>query len=223
MAVFKYNLNVEGKDYSLAVDDGDDKSWYIIKEESYRPDKDKFVLDKFNEKYPKMKQTKIQTVYNLCSRSSTLNVWLAGINLEYAKSSQVPTFYRDLVEPDVFKETQEELTKINKLESDKAAIELELAKSYKAELKRVVSEYENKVNQIIKTKTIRVLNLKSTDLPIYIQLAIENYTPGKATDSPDKKTFGRELLINYKKMLLQILSKNKDVDIQKIIDDAREK
>lgn len=212
----KFSFN--GNNIEVSSPGTDSKQWKITVESEYRPDRSGFVLNKFKKDFSDINVSSADEVYALCSRSKLLNQWLAGVNSEYACSTAVPQYLKDLVNIDVFGKVKKEIEQISN-ESSKHAEELsKAADDYKNKVARLNKEYEDKV--ISKTKNdpiLRVLTMNTTELPITIQLAIENYTPSKDPGSPTRRDYAREMLINYKQSLIKLINDKKLTSIDDVI------
>jgi len=213
MTIFNFGSN--NVNFSVSIDENID-NWLIVKDEKYRPDRGVFVLEKFKDDFPEIIVDSIDRVYSLCSRSSALNEWLAKVNLSYALIQNEPTFYRDKIEASRYNLVNEELLKNNSILSNKAKEELELAADYRSKMDKIKLKY-SKIEY--KSKEARVISMNTTELPLTLQLAIENYTPA-SDDSPNRRSYARELLINYKLSLLNVIKENPEVNIDIIIKDS---
>jgi len=213
MTIFNFGSN--NVNFSVSIDENID-NWLIVKDEKYRPDRGVFVLEKFKEDFPEINVDNIDKVYSLCSRSAALNEWLAKVNLSYALIQNEPTFYRDKIEASRYNLVSEELLKNNSILSSKAREELELAADYRSKMDKIKIKY-SKIEY--KSKEARVISMNTTELPLTLQLAIENYTPA-SDDSPNRRSYARELLINYKLSLLNVIKENPEVNIDIIIKDS---
>lgn len=216
--IFKFN--VSGNTYVVNEPDSNPENWIIIKEESYRPDKAEFVLNKFRKAYKNIKVRDADQIYSLASRSSQLNEWLAKVNAEYATIEAAPTYFRQYVDADDFSKASNEVARISKVMSDKAKAQAIAASNYQKSLKDIDNEFSSKVTT--EDKVAKVISLNSTQLPLSIQLAIDNYTPAMSS-SPNQKTYARECLINYKVSLLKILKNDPDINIDELININKEK
>lgn len=194
--------------------------WIIIKDEKYRPDKDKFILDQFRKDYPHVPVKDCQQVYNLGSRSSVIAEWLGRNNIQYSLIQETPTYFRDLVGPDSFRSLSNKIQKINKIQVNKAKEEEAAAFEYKNKIKEINKKYNILIEKEKEfNKELKVLTLSTNSLPLTIQLAIDNYVPGDDPTSPDKKSFAREMLIRFKQSLIKIIKDNPSVNIDEIIDE----
>lgn len=206
----------DGYEVDFAVN-VDPTKWLIIADEQYRPDRGAFVMSRFKEDYPNINiGDNISKVYALCSRSAALNEWLAIQNLDYALIQNEPTFYRDTIDPDRFKLVSEELQDSSSRSRNRSSEELAAAVKYKAEMDKIEKKYSSFK---FKIKEARVISMNTTELPLTLQLAIENYTPA-SDDSPNRRSFAREILINYKLGLLKIIKEEPGIDIEKFIKDT---
>lgn len=207
---------------SLEIKDAPEEhsSWITVKNTEYRPDRGGFILGRWNKEFPDFIQEDVNKIYSLASRSAKINQWLAAANASYANSESVPEYLRDVVDVDVFKSSSVKMTKITQKSSEHANNLNRLASTYKDNVARENASYDKFVaEEVGKDKVLKVLLLNSSDLPISIQLAIENWTA--SDDSPSQKDYAREMLINYKIALIEYLNKNKDANIDEIIDAGR--
>lgn len=205
----------------------DAEKWFISKEEAYQPDKDAFIEERFKKDHPIIKGANADTIYALCSRSSTLANWLASVNVEYAQSAALPSFYSDLVTPSDYKVTMEVITGINKVEAERAKELQKAAIAYREAIKTINVEKDAEVKKIRDTAgtiatPLEIILMNTTKLPLTLQLAIENYTP-KDRKAPSRRAYAREVLINYKRTLLDIWVKDKKFNISKAIDELASK
>lgn len=206
--LFKYENG--GREYTVDVDDNPD-SWLIINDELYRPDRSAFILEKFNESFPHIDvKNDAKLIYSLCSRSSSLSEWLAQVNLEYASIQNEPTFYRDYIEPKRYEKVSKELTEYSRKVKLRAEEELKAAEEFRLKMDLINKKYSNIKFTYPES---RVISMNTTELPLTLQLAIENYTP--ADDStPNQRAYARETLINYKLTLIDLInSKDSSFDI----------
>lgn len=218
MNIFSFKVGTTS--YIVDDPDKDPNNWLIIKEESYRPDKPKFIEQKFRKDYPNIKIKNADQVYSLASRSAILNEWLAKVNAEYAVIEGAPTYFRDFVEPKDFDNASKEVLKLSTANAAKAKAQAEAASEYKDKLIQINKEFESKLST--SNNLAKIISLNTTCLPLSIQLAIDNYTPASSS-SPNQKAYSRECLINYKIKLIEALSKDKKLDIDKLITENREK
>lgn len=209
---------IENGDLTMNIEVNTDPDlWLIIQDEKYRPDRGAFILERFIESYPNVNvKGDVTKIYALCSRSAALGEWLAAQNLDYALIQNEPTFYRDIIDQDSYKAVSSELQENSTRGRDRANEELVAARKYKDEMDKIDKKYSKFK---FKLKESRIINMNSTELPLTLQLAIENYTPS-SSDSPNRRAFARELLINYKISLLTAISDDPSIDIEALIRDS---
>lgn len=215
-----FSFSVGTNVYTVEEPDVDLNKWLVIAEEKYRPDKGKFVLEEFKKVYPSIKVSDVDQVYKLASRSANLNEWLAKTNIKYAVIEGAPTYFREFIDPTDFDNASKEVLKISSSLAEKAKEQATAAANYKNALAEIDKKYEKKLNT--SDKFAKILSLNTTKLPLSIQLAIENYTPATSS-SPNMKAFARECLVSYKIELIKALSKDKNIDLDKLIEDNMEK
>lgn len=215
---------------TLLVDEinvNDPNSWKTVQQENYRPDRDDFILKSFKEKFPRHANAvnSIETVNNLASRSKLINNWLVSAGTEYVLEVQAPQYLKEIVEPSEYKEASEVLAELNKLSTKRSLEEQLVAKEYKDKLCKIADKYDKLTESTKKDNIVRILSLNSTSLPITLQLMIENYSPSVTSSSPDKKTYAREVLTNFKISLLKYFTRkeNKDVNITEFLTEISEK
>lgn len=73
------------------------------------------------------------------------------------------------------------------------------------------------------TPYARVISMNTTELPLTLQLAIENFTPANDVNSPNKKAYARELLIRYKLELIKMIKNDPSININLVIESMQEK
>lgn len=216
--IFKFNIGTNV--YNVDGPDTNSEKWLVVAEEKYRPDKQKFIYDKFIKEYPSIKVRDAEQVYALASRSAKLNEWLAIANAEYATIEASPTYYRQYIDASDFESASIEVSNMSKAQAAKAKEQAIAATNYRNALAEIDMKYEKSLNT--SNKYAKVLALNTTSLPLSIQLIIDNYTPATSS-SPNVRAFARECLVSYKIALLSVIKQNKDVDIDKLIEINKEK
>lgn len=221
MSTKSFSMELDGSVFTVDNNDINYEDWTVIKQESYKLSKSELVLSKFKKDFSAFQIDDYEMLTRVCSRSKKLTEWLINANLIFSDEAQLPIFLKDIVEPKQFSNLQSDLTRINKVISDYSIKKRELADKYKNDLRKLDVEEENAVDKIKeKDKLLTVLSLNSTCLPLTLQLQIEKYVPKDIENMQEsREMYGRESLIQYKKMLCKIVMEVKDVDIKKIIDD----
>lgn len=200
--------------------------WKTTQTEDYQPDRELFVYNAFIRDYPDLplprdQEAAIITIYSLCSRSSALGSWLKNINSSYAAEAVLPRYIEGIVSPETFSKAQKTLTQISKIQADKSRRELLANEKYKKEMADIEKNFENETSKLTGDKIIRILNVKSTELPLTLQLAIENFTPSEDANAPDRRTYAREVLLRYRISLFQYLQRNPSANIAEVIEGMR--
>lgn len=202
----------------------DPKQWRVIKSESYLPDKNQFIVNCWSRDYSEFETPDADTIYRLCSRSTNLNDWLKRVNLQYVISEAPPDYLKDLIDPSEFEDSTKLLREINKISQDESIELNEEAKKYSKKVEAIKTKYLDLYNNKKVTNFVKIINLKSNDLPISFIMAIDNFSPAKGEDSPKAKTYARELLLTFKKGLLEFIKdKPKDYNIDKILEKLKAK
>lgn len=194
------------------------EDWNVIKDEKYRPNREKFILDAFNKDFPSINIKSGEKVYGLCSRSSILSEWLAKMNLLYSQVEAAPTYYRDNVTTVEYEQASKQIDLLNNLNKEKANELLIANQKYKEQTDNIERIYADKAKKLELKGINYILSLKTTDLPLTILLGIENFTPVGIAGSPSSKTYAREMLVNYKVSLLKYAKANPTHDIVEIIE-----
>lgn len=218
-------VNIEGVDTDFEPK-SNYMDWVVIKEQSYLPNKEEYIKNAFNKRFPKISLPADETVAynfitNLASRSEVVAEALALFNAEYSISAQMPTYYKDVLDNKTFEKARSEITQYNNVVADYQNKRQQAAIKYKKELEQIDKNEQESLNKFKQNKVLQVLTLPSTSLPLSLQVAVEKYTADEK--SPNKKVYLREILSNYKKYLLKELKANPDLDIQKLIKDNQEK
>lgn len=191
--------------------------YYTVMEEKYRPDKDNFVFSKFLEDFPNIKAADATVVYKLASRSSVLNEWLQTVNLMYSQFANEPTFYRDYVSAEGFDSVVQLYPKMNMILRADATARFDAVTNYRKKLGELDTALTTALKPFRSNKVMRIITLPSSDLPLSLQLAIENFTTATDVQVVDSKAYAREVLIRYKMSLLSAVSNDPNIDIESII------
>lgn len=214
------SIDVSGIKIKIDLQDPKDVNtdeWYAVIDENYQPNKDQFILEKFNKDYPKYDIKDIKLLYNLVSRSKNLQEWLAIATAEFILNVECPEYFKEVLTDEEFNKTNKNISQLNKLYSEKSEKEKRLAEDYKNSRIKLDNEYEDKFNNIKKDNYTKILALKSEELPLEIQMMIEAYTPSNVNDINSKKRYAKELIIKYKLNLLRICKENDIKDINVVI------
>lgn len=196
--------------------------WLIKNEEALRPDKGEFVFQAFKKRFPNIKVKNSDQMYKLCSRSALLSQWLANVNLDYIDEVKIPAYALNLLDKNKVESCYKVIKEINSKEALKAKAIKTLSDKFKIDLEEI-----NK-NEIYKTtdnltNEVKIIMLNTNDLPLTLQLAIENFTPKSKDSFPDNKAYAREMLFQYKKRLFSLINEKPEINIQDIIDQLKEK
>jgi hypothetical protein len=177
-------------------------AWLTIGSESYTPDKQDFVVEKFKKDFQNIKGIDdIQQIGALASRSPKLSEWLNKTNLEYSLNAEVPLWAQDLIEPKTLKNLTKNIAESNKIEADRSQELNKLASKYKDEVSKINKAYDDKKDKVTNHDLLLAFTCNATTLPLSIQQAIENYSPADS-NAPNKKTYARELLLQWRQQLL---------------------
>lgn len=208
--------------YTVKLPEQDPNNWVIRHEDSYRPNKDKYILDMFRNQFPDVKVSDVDQMYKVISRSKTATQWLTIANASYVNIVKVPAFAYDLIKPDQMEGIQKELSGINNINKLKGAAIKAAADDFKTKLKSIENDpqYQLPANM---SKYAKVLMLNVSDMPLNIQIAIESYTPKDTMSYPQKSDYAREILGSYKRSLISAIDKDPSINIDALIDSSRVK
>lgn len=208
-------------------DTKDPNKWLIVKDESSKPDKKKFMLDQLKADEPNIsnsleqaetdKDKRYELLMKLVSRSKALAEWLKRANDKYSLSAVMPTYYDKIVKPEDYDASRRKIEKISELAARKQLELNQAAVEYRNKCLLIENRYNGLINPLKDDNITKVLTLSSDQLPISIQLAIESYNPGTPSTLPTKDVYAREMIAQYKILLLQQLTTQPDLDIDSII------
>jgi hypothetical protein len=213
----KYGINVERPTK-------DSENWYTIQQESFTIDKKEFVLNKFKEDFPSHNVLDFDQLEKVLTRSSKLQEWYSTVCLLYTDSIQLPLAYKDLISPKEYKEFFKDIQEYkDNLALESKEIEI-LSKKFSDDIKTIKNKYKKENDIIIdRNKIYPIIILNGSDLPLSLQIEIEGYTPKTGDITQQKSLYARELLINYKRSLIEHVKRDPDVDILGIIEDLKTK
>lgn len=200
----------------------DPNSWLINREDSLRPEKETFIFDAFRRDFNHIEVTDVDQVYKLCSRSKHLVKWLAIENAKFVLKVKVPTYISDNIDPDEYTIVEKEINTYNKLQTQKAKEVEEIVARFKRDMDRIENSSAYKLLDKAHPVT-KIMLINSSDLPISISFAIENYTFEGVGNYPDQKQYAREMLIRYKSALVEAWDLDPTIDIDKLIGENRVK
>lgn len=202
-------------DSRYSFEDESATKWYAKADDDFKPDKNAFIEQKFKQRF--VQELSFDKITNLVSRSSALREWYADMISEYILEVDVPQYYKELIEPGDYKRLSEKVKTYNKLNVEKARKLNEVAEETKKKIKFIEDEFEPQFAKITCDPQVKVLTLNSEQLPLGLQLKLENYTPADASDPRTTSLFSREMLIRYKIELLNVIKEGGDV--AQVIDD----
>lgn len=222
------SIKVEHKDGFIEFNQPDksEDNWVIIKSESVAYDKKRLILDKFKSDFPHLPisgsddDVKYDNLTRLCGRTRELARWYAQASLLYSDLTQLPLYLKDHVEPGSYTKIKEKILVLNKKAAANAVTRRELAIEYENKIKRLDSEYKSDVSKFIGSdKILKIITLTAEAMPASLQLALDNYTPAdKEVDiGESRKRYAREMLVQFKIKLLEIIEADPSVEIDDLI------
>lgn len=193
--------------------------WNTSKEEVYRPDKGKFILNFFRDKLPAMKFDNVEQCYKLCSRNKSAASILADANGEYASIEKMPQFYRDTITSSEYNRISGKIREANSIQSSLAESLNNENIKYRAAIRELQDEADSKLSKLFSDKLLRVVALSSQELPATLGRIIDDYSPVNDVTYPSQQALAKELLVNYKVALLAKLKENPNIDIDMLIEE----
>jgi hypothetical protein len=200
--------------------------WITIKSQSVTFDKTVFFIEAFHADFPDYTLLgsndveKFTFLSELCSRQDVMQAWFAGVSIRYSDTTQLPLYLVDRVAPDEYSKIQAKLLEMK----DKLAIIVtkrnDLAVKYTSDLKALRLEEEAIVGRSIgQDNVLKIINLKTKQLPLSIQMKIQGYMPTSIDSdvSDNKRRLAQEYLANFKIGLLKLNESNPNIDIDKLL------
>lgn len=186
--------------------------WYASKEQEYVPDRQKFIMEKFQLDFPDIKIDDFDKLTRLVGRNLSVKEWFARANAEYAADVRLPGYLKDLISNEQYDKTSKMIVEYNDMNKKESAESAKKSEQYKKDMEEIRERYAQKRKSYIdKDKLLFILTLPAEKLPLSISLAIENFTPKDASDQREKRLFAREMLIKFKLALIKALQDGKDV------------
>lgn len=219
-SLMTFKITSGGKVYEVNNISNNSEDWTIIEQQSFKLNKRDIILSKFKSEF-EFDVNSYEELVECCSRSRVYSKWLINANLLYSEESQVPLFLKDLIEPKEYSSIQSKLSEINANYSTYSKKKKILSEKYKNELKIIEEEEERAITKIKgHSKYLKVLSMDSTYLPFSLQILINRYTPNDSEKVAESRiSYGREVLIQYKRTLCEIIKDDPTVDIDSIIEE----
>lgn len=210
---------------TVNIDDLD--GWKVILSDTYKPDRGVYMLQKFYDDYPNLVSTcpDVDMLYKLCARSAKLGLWLKESNAQFVLEVAPPFYLKEMITPIEFSEASSIVIEINKTNRVLASEQEIIVNEFKRKMAQASDKQRKSVEKFNKNNIARIITLNSTALPVTLQAMIENYTPSSKSESPDRKTYAREVLISFKCSLVEFFKNpiNAKVDFDSLLDELSEK
>lgn len=211
-------LEISGKKLRVQKPQKNSDQWVCVQSESVEVDRQGFMLDQWVKTYDKRFPVKdFDQLVRICGSNRAFTEWYALTSALYSETTQVPLFLKGMIDPNEYKDKSRLISEINRVNSAGSARLQAFARKVELERKVIEKEIEEDIKKLLaKDKIVRVLTLNSTYLPMSITLLIDNFSP---KENPDvmKDLFAREMLISYKKSLVQLIIDDPDIDIEYFI------
>lgn len=201
------------------IDENSD-SWYCKIDDEFQPNREEFVEREFMAAYSEA--LNYDTITKLVSRSESLRDWYATVIEKYILEVDVPQYYSELIGADKYKEVQKSVSAYNKLNKDRSMELSRAADVYKSTINNINIKYRPKFISLEQDNVVKILTLTSDKLPLALQLRLENYSPQDKSDPRTKSLYAREMLVRYKRFLLQEAEKGERT-IDEVIEEGMTK
>jgi len=195
----------------------DSDNWFVSKTQSLSISKDEYMLKAFNSEFPNLAITSFSQLSDLVSRSSALQDWYAIESAKYIKLVELPAFLSNSVTPAKFSTIRDSLSQYNKINSDEGKQIKALSEKFDSDLKAIRNASKAKIDKLCSDPIIRILIIKTNEMPLSLQIKINNYTPKTDDVTQSRDRYAQELLYNYQRSLIKLVDEKPDVDIEKII------
>lgn len=212
-------MNIRIGDLEVKRPTKDQENWYVIEQQSFTISKEQFILDEFSKDFPHLKIDSFEKFQLVLSRSVKLQEWYAFASLKYTDSIQLPVAYKDLFDPNEYKTYFDDMQRYkSNLASESAEIE-KLSSKFNNDLKIIKDKYKSLNDKIVsENKFYPILTVTGQDLPLSIQIEIEGYTPKTGDITQQRSLYAREMLINYKRSLIELVKNKPDIDVLSVIE-----
>jgi len=203
--------------------------WRTIKSDSYKPDKDKWIVDQFKSEFTSITvptgdtRKEAEFVYALISRNKKLSTWLEKANVKWVSIVAVPESIKDLIPVEDFKTVESSLRQVNASIASESLALAAAATEYSNKRAKIIRERSDEREKLLDNDTVRILSLKVEDLPVTLSMAIEKYSNSVQEGMPNAKAYSREVLLNYQRQLIQLKKENPDLNIKNLIDELATK
>lgn len=202
----------------------DQQNWYTIEQQSFTINKEDFILEKFKEDFPKFRIKDFEQFKLVLSRSEKLQDWYSKTSLLYADSIQLPVAFKDEFEPDEYQGYFRDMQKYKETLAKESYDIQKLSEVFDKDLVKIKEKYRNDLEKIVNSnKLYPILTLKSIEMPLSIQIEIENYTPKTGDVTNQKTLYAREMLISYQKALIDLVKNKPEIDIIQVIEENKVK
>lgn len=200
----------------------DSSNWYTIEQQSFTIEKDSYILDEFRRDFPHVNVLDFEQLKLVLSRSKKLQEWYALVSIKFTDSIQLPVAYKDLFSPLEYKQYFKDIQEYkSNLARESEEIE-KLSSKFTEDLNEIKGKYSELNKQIIdKNKFYPIITLNGQDIPLSLQLEIEQYTPKTGDITQQRSLYGREMLINYKRSLIEKVQKEPDTNILDLIEEMK--
>jgi len=224
------------RDFSYTVVAGEQKveinalpasydDWKVSKAEKYTLDKDEYVVEQFKKDFPHIGEIDFEKITLLVSQNKSLAQWYARINALYQLEVRVPEYLKEHVSAEEFDVASKVITRYNKVQQDLAAELNSEARKYEQKIKEISAKHKAEIDKLTKNKIVRILTMTFDELPLSVQLYVSNFgtDPESKEIAPNKQKLGKELLVNFKVALLQLLNEVPELDIEAVIKENQTK
>lgn len=218
-------MKIENGVDSIEVDipQSDEKSWFITNSQSISVPKDVFMLDAFKRDFPQFDIKDFKTFTSILSRSVALQDWYSIQSGNFIRTIELPSFLSEVLTPMKYNSIKGSLSSYNKVLSTEGKAIKELSDKYDSDIKKIKENTSKSILSIISDPVVRVLIMNSSEMPISLQIKIEDYTPKTEDITQSRDRYAQELLHNYQRSLIKLISEKPDVNIDSVINGLKVK
>lgn len=195
----------------------DEKEWFITKSQKISITKDAFMLRAFNEDFPQFSVKDFSDLVSLVSRSVALQDWFALQSANFIRTIELPGFLSDVVKPEKYNSIKESLSSYNKALAEEGKQIKALSEKFDEDLKRIKNNTSKVVSSILSDPIVRVLTMKTSEMPISLQIKINNYTPKTDDVTQSRDRYAQEMLFSYQRSLVKLIGDKPNVNIDSVI------
>jgi len=202
---------------NVEIPDSDENNWFITKSQSISITKDAFMLEAFKRDFSQFSVKDFADLVSLVSRSVALQDWYSLQSANFIRTIELPGFLSDVVPPEKYNSIKESLSSYNKALTDEGKQIKLLSEKFDEDLRRIKSNTSKVVSSITSDPVVRILTMRTSEMPISLQIKINNYTPKTDDVTQSRDRYAQEMLFNYQRSLIKLVSEKPSINIDSVI------